>query len=173
MAGPVLDTRTLNRALLARQLLLQRSKLPLIRALERLGGLQTQYVPSAYIGLWSRLDGFQRRHLTRALEQRRAIQGTLMRVTIHVVSARDYPLLTEAVRRSRREWWSRVAKDRALDPSDMDKIASLIEQAWGAGPRRRSTTGYPTRGPARAAGQTGRSGSTARRPRASVASSIE
>jgi hypothetical protein len=102
------------------------------------GGLQTQYAPSAYIGLWSRLDGFQRRHLTRALEQRRAIQGTLMRVTIHIVSARDYPLLTEAVRRSRREWWSRVAKDRALDPSEMARIASLIKQALGAGPRRRS-----------------------------------
>jgi hypothetical protein len=138
MAGTVLDTRTLNRALLARQLLLQRSKLPLTRALERVGGLQTQYAPSAYIGLWSRLGGFERRHLTDALEQRRAIQGTLMRVTIHIVSARDYPLLTEAVRRSRREWWSRVAKDRALDPSEWDKIASLIRQALAAGPRRRS-----------------------------------
>ena len=150
MGSTVLDTRTLNRALLARQLLLQRSKLPLTRALERVGGLQTQYAPSAYIGLWSRLDGFERRHLTHALEQRRAIQGTLMRVTIHIVSARDYPLLTEAVRRSRREWWSRVAKDRALDPEQWVRIASLITQELAEGPRRRAdliealeARGYP------------------------------
>ena len=150
MGSAVLDTRTLNRALLARQLLLQRSKLPLTRALERVGGLQTQYAPSAYIGLWSRLDGFERRHLTHALEQRRAIQGTLMRVTIHIVSARDYPLLTEAVRRSRREWWGRVAKDRALDPEQWARIASVIRQELAEGPRRRAdliealeARGYP------------------------------
>ena len=55
----LLTTRALNRALLARQLLLDRSTLPLVRTLERVGGLQTQYAPSAYIALWSRLSGFQ------------------------------------------------------------------------------------------------------------------
>ena len=85
-----LSERELNRALLARQLLLERVKTPLPRALERIGGIQAQYAPSMYIGLWSRLDGFQRDQLTRALERRSVIQGSMMRATIHLVSKRDY-----------------------------------------------------------------------------------
>ena len=84
-----LSARRLNRALLARQLLLARVRIPLGRALERVGGLQAQYAPSPYIRLWSTIDGFSRDDLTRALERRRAVQGTLMRSTIHIVSPRD------------------------------------------------------------------------------------
>lgn len=138
MASRILDTRTLNRALLARQLLLQRRNLSTTRAVEMVGGLQTQYAPSAYIGLWSRLDGFQRPQLTQALERGRIIQGTLMRVTIHMVSARDYPLLTEAVRRSRQEWWLRVARDRALDSAGHIEVASILRDALLDGPRTRA-----------------------------------
>src|SRR5829696_3328621 len=82
----VLSTRESNRALLARQLLLDRRRMPLPRALEQVAGLQTQYAPSGYIGLWSRLDRFELPQLTRALERKTAVQGTLMRSTIHVVS---------------------------------------------------------------------------------------
>ena len=60
MTEPVLSTRELNRAVLARQLLLERSPLPLTEALEQVAGLQTQYAPSAYVGLWSRLKDFRR-----------------------------------------------------------------------------------------------------------------
>ena len=55
-----LTQRRLNRALLARQLLLERSTLSIPRAIEAVGGLQTQYAPTAYVGLWSRLEGFER-----------------------------------------------------------------------------------------------------------------
>lgn len=137
MPERVLDPRTLNRALLSRQLLLQRQKLPIPRAVERVGGLQTQYAPSAYIGLWSRLDGFRRPQLTRALEQGRVIQATLMRVTIHMVSARDYPILTEAVRRSRRDWWRR-ASGRALDEAGHERVAAILRDALAQGPRSRN-----------------------------------
>jgi len=137
MADRVLDTRTLNRALLARQLLLQRSKIPITRAVERIGGIQAQYAPSAYIGLWSRLHGFRRPRLTHALEAAELIQATLMRVTIHVVSATDYPILTAAVRRSRRELWSRVAKSRDLDPHGWQRVATIITEALADGPRPR------------------------------------
>ena len=108
MAERVLTQRELNRALLARQLLLQRSRLPLGRALEQVAGLQAQYAPAAYIGLWSRVERFELRDLTRALQRKRAIQGTLMRNTIHVVSPRDYWLFSEGVGPSRERWWLRT-----------------------------------------------------------------
>jgi hypothetical protein len=66
------------------------------------GGSQAQYAPSAYVGVWSRLDGFERDQLTRALQRRTVVVGTLMRVTIHLVSARDYWPFAEGVREARR-----------------------------------------------------------------------
>jgi hypothetical protein len=103
-----LSARRLNRALLARQLLLARRKIPIGRALERVGGLQAQYAPSPYVRLWSTIEGFSRDDLTRALERRRAVQGTLMRSTIHVVSSRDYWSFAAGVGPARREWWLRT-----------------------------------------------------------------
>ena len=104
MVGRALSEQALNRALLARQMLLERRRLRPVEAVERLDGLQTQYAPSGYIGLWSRLEGFDRGDLTRALVRRTIAQGTLMRATIHMVSAADDPLLVAAVRAARREW---------------------------------------------------------------------
>ena len=124
MTEQVLSTTQLNRALLARQLLLERSRASLTTALERVAGLQTQYAPSAYVALWSRLEGFRRDALTAALERRRAIQGTLMRSTIHIVSARDYPLFAEAIRRTRQEWWSRNFR-KELATVDMTEVVRL------------------------------------------------
>jgi hypothetical protein len=127
----------LNRAVLARQLLLERSKLPVPRALERVGGLQTQYAPTGYIGLWSRLHGFRRDTLTRALEQRRVVQATLMRVTIHLVSAADYPLMAEGLRRGRRAWWGSVMRHQ-VDGLDMERVAATLRKALAEGPRRQN-----------------------------------
>lgn len=87
----VLSRRELNRALLARQLLLERRRLPVARAFERLCAVQAQYSPSPYIALWTRLPGFRKEALTRALERREVVRATLMRITLHMVSARDYP----------------------------------------------------------------------------------
>jgi hypothetical protein len=133
----VLSTRELNRALLARQLLLERSSLPLTEALEQVGGLQAQYAPSPYIGLWSRLERFRRGDLTRALEDRRAVQATLLRSTIHIVSAADYPPLTEAIRSGRREWWERIA-GRELAGVDVRAAADLVRRRLAAGPARQA-----------------------------------
>jgi hypothetical protein len=110
MAERVLTQRELNRALLARQLLLERSRLPIPRVLERIGGIQNQYAPNGYIRLWSCVEGFRREDLTKALERRSVIQGTLMRETIHLVSRRDYALLAAGIRVSGQEWWRRVNK---------------------------------------------------------------
>lgn len=107
VAERVLTQRERNRALLARQLLLERARLSLPKALERIGGIQAQYAPSMYIGVSSRLDGFEREWLDRALERRTVAQGTLMRLTIHLVSARDWWPLAVATRDARRRTWLR------------------------------------------------------------------
>jgi hypothetical protein len=133
----VLSTRELNRALLARQLLLERSPRPLQGALEQVAGLQAQYAPSPYIGLWSRLRDFSRDQLTRALEDRRAVQATLMRSTIHIVSAADYPPFTEAIRSARRDWWTRVARGE-LEGVDVEAAAALVRERLAAGPARQA-----------------------------------
>jgi winged helix DNA-binding protein len=137
MREHLLSTRHLNRALLARQLLLERSSLPLTRAIERVAGLQSQYAPSAYIGLWSRLREFRRDALTKALEQRRVVQATLMRVTIHMVSAADYPLFAEGIRRGRRTWWLRVQRHQ-VEGLDMKAVAARVRHHLSPGPRRQS-----------------------------------
>ena len=135
MADRTLTQRELNRALLARQLLLERIRLPVPRALERLGGIQDQYAPNAYIRLWSCLEGFRRDDLTRALERRTAIQGTLMRSTIHVVSRRDYWPLAVAIRAAQREWWLRVRTPRP-DERELEQQANELRALMAEGPRR-------------------------------------
>jgi hypothetical protein len=75
-------------------------------------GLQDQYAPSGYIGLWTRLDGFRRDDLTRALERRAVVQATLMRATIHLVSRRDFWPFASAIDEPLREWWFRATKRR-------------------------------------------------------------
>jgi hypothetical protein len=132
-----LTARECNRALLARQMLLRRARLSLPKALERMGGLQAQYAPSMYIGLWSRLHGFERATLTRALERRTVVQGTLLRSTIHLVSARDYWPWALAVRASRREHWLRVAPDAPRD-AEMTALARTLHEALDGGAMRRT-----------------------------------
>jgi winged helix DNA-binding protein len=100
--------------------------------LERMGGLQAQYAPSMYIGLWSRLDGFERHALTRALEARSVIQGTLMRSTIHLVSAADYWPLAVAIRGARRESWLRAMR-REPSAAEMEAAAERLRAALAGG----------------------------------------
>jgi Winged helix DNA-binding domain len=121
--------------LLVRQFLLERSSLPLFATLERIGGLQTQYAPSGYVGLWSRMRNFRRDSLTTALEQRQVIQGTLLRSTIHMVSARDYWLFLAAVRVARQEWWRRVTR-KGFGEIDLEPAGVAFREALAAGPRR-------------------------------------
>src|SRR5918995_3630553 len=92
-----LTQQELNRALLARQLLLERATLSIPEALERIAGIQNQYAPNAYIRLWSCLGEFEREDLTRAYEDASVVQGTLMRGTIHAVARQDYRLFLGAI----------------------------------------------------------------------------
>ena len=135
MAERTLSQRELNRALLARQLLLERVRLPIPRALERLGGIQDQYAPNAYIRLWSCLEDFRRDDLTRALERRSVVQATLMRGTIHVVSRRDFWPLAVAIRGPQRDWWLRVSKPPPKE-RDLERQADELRALMAEGPRR-------------------------------------
>jgi hypothetical protein len=92
-----LSLRELNRATLARQLLLERRQLPVPRALERVAGLQAQWAPAPYVGLWTRVAEFRREQLERSLLGGRVVRAVLMRGTIHLVSRADYSLFGAAV----------------------------------------------------------------------------
>jgi len=92
-----LSLRELNRATLARQLLLERRRTGVVPALERVAGLQAQWAPATYVGLWTRVDGFRREALERALRSGTAIRAVLMRGTIHLVSRPDHALFGSAV----------------------------------------------------------------------------
>lgn len=136
-AERTLTGRELNRALLARQLLLERARTSIPDALERMGGLQAQYAPSMYIGLWSRVEGFERSALTSALEQRTVVQGTLLRVTIHLVSAADYWPFAIGVREARRDMYLRVVKGRPT-AEDVAAAAKRLRAALAEGPLRQA-----------------------------------
>jgi Winged helix DNA-binding domain len=126
----VLSQRALNRALLARQLLLERSGGSIVNAVEQVGGLQTQYAPSGYVGLWTRVAGFERDDLTRALEDRSLIQASLLRTTIHIVSRREYWLYANGIRRARQEWAMRLGAlppDRKLR-ANADRLRDVLRQ---------------------------------------------
>lgn len=135
MSGAHLDERRLNRALLARQLLLERVDLPLPRVVETMGGIQMQYAPSGYIGLWSRMRDFRRPMLTQALENRIVVQGTLLRGTIHTVSAEDYWPMLAGIRRANREWYGRSGA-RGLAGIDMEAAARAAREVLATGPTR-------------------------------------
>src|ERR1700675_221798 len=134
-AARTLTTRELNRALLARQFLLERSSLPMVAIIGRIGGLQTQYAPSGYIGLWSRMRNFRRDSVTTALQQRQVIQGTLLRSTIHMVSTSDYWLFLSAIRLTRRDWWQRVTRHQ-ISEADMEAAVQALREQLAKGPRR-------------------------------------
>ncbi|HWT21363.1 MAG TPA: crosslink repair DNA glycosylase YcaQ family protein, partial [Variovorax sp.] len=85
----VLSQRALNRATLARQMLLERRKATPAQAIEKLAGLQAQAPNPPYIGLWSRLEGFRREQLTEALKKRRVVRMSTMRATLHLMAAKD------------------------------------------------------------------------------------
>ena len=91
------SVRQLNRATLARQLLLKREQLDVADAVHRVVALQAQEPASPYIALWDRLDPFDPADLDTAFAEQAVVKNQLMRVTLHAVAAEDYPTIHEAM----------------------------------------------------------------------------
>jgi Winged helix DNA-binding domain len=93
----VLTLRELNRATLARQLLLERKRLGPAAVIERLVGMQAQWPPAPYVGIWTRTTSFRREALERLLVNASVVKATVMRQTLHLVTRRDYALMRAAM----------------------------------------------------------------------------
>lgn len=92
-----LSVRALNRATLARQMLLAREPIPVSEAVGRLCGMQAQEPKPPFLGLWTRLDGFQASDLHSALHDRELVRATMMRATLHLVTSADYTAFRTAM----------------------------------------------------------------------------
>jgi hypothetical protein len=92
-------------------------RLSVPRAIERLCALQAQYAPSPYIALWTRVTGFRKEQLTRALEERKAVKSSLFRITLHITSARDYPYYAAAWLPAAREMTPRITVEQMAELS--------------------------------------------------------
>jgi hypothetical protein len=132
-AEGVLGPRALNRALLERQLLLHRVDPPVTEAVEHLVGLQAQSPLPPYYGLWSRLEDFDPHELGRMLTDREAVRLTLMRGTVHLVTARDSyvlrPLVQPVIERVHNG-----AFGRRMDGADLGELAETARELLAAGP---------------------------------------
>lgn len=121
---PVLTQADLGRATLARQALLEPASGDVVSAIERFGGLQAQEAASPFVALWTRLDGFAAADLQAAFLERRVVKATMMRSTLHAVSAADYGALQPAVSPMLQPI-RRQDRSRAPDPDHLDRLARI------------------------------------------------
>lgn len=130
----MLTKRVLNRTLLKRQHLLDRTPMPALEMVEHLVGLQAQDTLPPYVGLWSRIDDFDPKELSDALESREAVRVVLMRGTLHLVSAADAlelrPLVQDMLDKVTRS--SAVSREAAAVPRD--QLAAAGREAFEDGP---------------------------------------
>ncbi len=146
-ATKVLSTRDLNRALLARQMLLRRKRLSAEMAIEHLVGMQSQLPNSPYVGLWSRLTAFRKSELIDLYNDRQVVRLAMMRSTIHLVTARDClslrPIVQPVIERGLRGGYAKFLNDadhpeieaagRALveeTPSTFSQISRRLNERW-------------------------------------------
>jgi hypothetical protein len=121
-ASERMTVKALNRALLARQGLLERLDVPLVQAVEAVGALQAQYWPAPPVALWSRVDGFAAEPFYTALERGELVTGTLLRATLHLVSAREHPAYAAVAAEAAGHHWRRT------DAEPGAEVGALLEQ---------------------------------------------
>ncbi len=133
MADRILTLREINRATLSRQLLLERSTITPTAAIERLVGMQAQLASAPYVGLWTRLKNFQRSDLASAIESRQVVKATLMRATLHLISANDYLHFRTAMNPVLEGAAESIAKNRT--PIDKDRVLKVAHDFIAEKPR--------------------------------------
>ena len=132
----VLDRTALNRALLARQLLLERKPMSAAATIEHLVGMQAQAPNLPYVGLWSRLRGFRHEELSRLVETRKAVRLSLMRNTIHLVTARDaFRLKPLFMRLGERGFLRGSPWGRGFRAGELEPLARAGAEIMGEKPR--------------------------------------
>jgi hypothetical protein len=124
VVGQPLTLRELNRAVLARQLLLSRQRRLVLDTIEALAGLQAQNPAGPFIGLWSRLEDFRRDDLLSLIHGRRVTRATMMRATLHLVSTTDYEWLRPVLQAELVAEWGSVQRRRALEPDVPEVVAA-------------------------------------------------
>ncbi len=134
MTPPLLSRRALNRALLARQMLLAREPAAPAEALRRLAGLQAQQARPPFVGLWSRLSGFRREGLLSAIGEGEVVRATLMRATLHLVTRADYALFRPALQPGLTAA-ARAALRERLEALPLEAVLEEARAVFRAGPR--------------------------------------
>ena len=154
----MLSLRTLNRTLLGRQFLLQRTGLPVPAVLERLVAVQGQEPNWPYVGLWARVAGFRTEDLAALLEQRRVVRGTAIRATVHLVLADDFSWLRPTVQPVIARLTRHAYFAREINGLDVGKVADVGRELLGDRTLTRRELGrllaerFPGRHPGRLAG---------------------
>ncbi|GAA2615743.1 winged helix DNA-binding domain-containing protein [Streptomyces axinellae] len=123
----------LSRALLARQLLIERARMPVRAAVEHLVGIQAQAPKPPYFALWTRLADFDPYELSRQLAERELVRISVMRGTVHLVSDRDARQLRPLTQRIH-ESALRTNYGRALAGEDLGQIAQTARELLAGGP---------------------------------------
>jgi hypothetical protein len=126
-ADRVLTLRELNRATLARQMLLERENVSALEAVQRLVALQAQVTNPPYVGLWTRLRDFGREDLTRLMLERRVVRATLMRATLQLMTADDYLLLRPALQPALTRSMRSIAGKR-LEGLNLDRLVEAARE---------------------------------------------
>lgn len=133
IAPPSLTLRQINRATLARQMLLAREQIGPVAAIERLAGMQAQQPRPPFVGLWTRLENFQREDLCKLLLARNVVRVTAMRGTLHLMSAADYIALRPAIQPALTKGMQSILRER-VSSLDIDALHGAAKKFFGKAP---------------------------------------
>lgn len=128
-----MTTRELNRATLARQMLLAREKTTATGAIERLVALQAQVARPPFIGLWTRVAGFRREDLLRLIDARKVVRATALRGTLHLMTARDFVRLRGPMQPALTAGMLSVLRRRAM-ALDIGALVAVARREFDARP---------------------------------------